>query len=54
MTAMSTGQFVIAGLDPAIHLFKMIQVLSACADDGQAGLRLAEGASAPQAGQVRV
>jgi hypothetical protein len=38
---------VIAGLDPAIHLEKMIL------KDGYAGLRRAEGASAPQAGQAR-
>ncbi|HEV7602167.1 MAG TPA: hypothetical protein VGO49_18160 [Bradyrhizobium sp.] len=41
--------FVIAGLDPAIHLLRKILAKI----DGCAGLRLAEGASAPQAGQAR-
>jgi hypothetical protein len=37
------------GLDPAIHLlWKTLAKM-----DGCAGLRLAEGASAPQAGQAR-
>jgi hypothetical protein len=39
---------VIAGLDPAIHPLR--KTLSK--RDGYAGLRLAEGASAPQAGQA--
>jgi hypothetical protein len=42
---------VIAGLDPAIHLFRKSSFAKI---DGYAGLRLAEGASAPQAGQARV
>jgi hypothetical protein len=47
---MSPGLYfvlVIAGLDPAIHHVKNLLF------DGCAGLRLAEGASAPQAGQAR-
>jgi hypothetical protein len=39
---------VIAGLDPAILLKTNLAKV-----DGCAGLRLAEGASAPQAGQAR-
>jgi len=37
LTAISTAQFVIAGLDRAVHLFQMIQILSACADGDTRG-----------------
>ena len=41
-------QLVMAGLDPAIHLLRKTLARM----DGYAGLRLAEGASAPQAGRA--
>jgi hypothetical protein len=42
---------VMAGLDPAIHPLRKTIFMKM---DGYAGLRRAEGASAPQAGQARV
>src|SRR5437764_6479612 len=48
--APGTRGSVIAGLDPAIHPHRK----TLCEVDGYAGLRLAEGASAPQADQAPV